>query len=26
LIAGEDDEMLMTRRLNVAPKTTKQHI
>jgi len=26
LIAGEDDEMFMTRSLNVTPKTTEQHI
>jgi len=26
LIAGEDDEMFMTRSLNVTPKTTKQHL
>ena len=26
LIAGEDDEMFMTRSLNVMPKTTEQHI
>jgi len=26
LIAGEDDEIFMTRSLNVTPKTTKQRI
>jgi len=26
LIAGEDDEMFMTRSLNVTPKTIEQHI
>jgi len=26
LIVGEDDEMFMTRSLDVTPKTTKQHI
>jgi len=26
LIAGEDDEMFMTRSLNVTPKTTEQRI
>jgi len=26
LIAGEDDEMFMTRSLSVTPKTTKQRI
>jgi len=26
LIAGEDDEMFMTRSLNVLPKTTEQRI
>jgi len=26
LIAGEDDEMYMTKSLNVTPKTTEQRI
>jgi len=26
LIAGDDDEMFMTRSLNVTPKTTEQHL
>jgi len=26
VIAGEDDEMFMTRSLNVTPKTTEQRI
>jgi len=26
LIAGEDDEMFMTRSLNIMPKTTEQRI
>jgi len=26
LIAGEDDEIFMTRSLNVTPKTTEQRI
>jgi len=26
LMAGDDDEMFMTRSLNVTPKTTKQHL
>jgi len=26
LIAGEDDEMFMTRSINVVPKATEQHI
>ena len=26
LIAGDDDEMFMTRNLNVTPKTTEQHL
>jgi len=26
LMAGDDDEMLMTRSLNVTPKTTEQHL
>jgi len=26
LIAGEDDEMFMTRSLNVTPKTTERRI
>jgi len=26
LIAGEDDEMFMTRSLNITPKTTEQRI
>jgi len=26
LMAGKDDEMFMTRSLNVAPKTTEQHL
>ena len=26
LVAGDDDEMFMTRSLNVAPKTTEQHL
>jgi len=25
LMAGDDDEMFMTRSLNVTPKTTEQH-
>jgi len=25
-MAGDDDEMFMTRSLNVKPKTTKQHL
>jgi len=25
-MAGKDDEMFMTRSLNVAPKTTEQHL
>ena len=25
-MAGEDDEMFMTRSLNVTPKTTEQHL
>ena len=25
-MAGDDDELFMTRRLNVAPKTTEQHL
>jgi len=26
LMTGDDDEMFMTRSLNVAPKTTEQHL
>jgi len=26
LMAGDDDEMFMTRSLNVTPKTTEQHL
>jgi len=26
LIAGKDDEMFMTRSLDIMPKTTEQHI
>jgi len=26
LIAGDDDEMFMTRRLNITPKTTELHL
>jgi len=26
LMAGDDDEMFMTRSLNVSPKTTEQHL
>jgi len=26
LIAGDNDEMFMTRSLNVTPKTTEQHL
>jgi len=26
LIAGEDDKILMTRNLDVMPKTTEQHL
>ena len=26
LIAGDDDEMFMTRSINVTPKTTEQHL
>ena len=26
LMAGDDDRMLMTRNLNVMPKTTEQHL
>jgi len=26
LMAGDDDEMFMTRNLNVTPKTTEQHL
>jgi len=26
LIAGDDDEVFMTRSLNVTPKTTEQHL
>ena len=25
-MAGDDDEVFMTRSLNVTPKTTKQHL
>ena len=25
-MAGDDDEVFMTRRLNVTPKTTEQHL
>jgi len=25
-MAGDDDEMFMTRSLNVTPKTTEQHL
>jgi len=26
LMAGDDDEMFMTRSLNITPKTTEQHL
>jgi len=26
LMAGDDDEVFMTRRLNVTPKTSEQHL